>query len=191
VLDVQVDVNALGLIRGFVGEIRVSGAQLSRDGVTVGSLAFTVRNVRIADHAFKEVLGGLDNVAIPTGTGASITIDRIALTGSSTELVAHASMDRTQALEFVRRAFDDQGVAVSDIVLTPGGISVVDFEQRVQLAIGVADGALVVPDLLGAGTLELLAPQPDDSWRLTGVTVTTSGMEIVAALDAGRLLGSN
>ena len=189
-LDVKVDVNVLGIIRGFVNEIRISGTNLSRDEVTIGSLGLTVRGVGIGDHAFSEVVGGLDSVAIPLGDGASVVVDRIALSGSSTALTATASLDRTAALAFINRSFADQGVAVSDVTLTSGGVSVVVFDQRVQLAIGVADGALVVPDMLGAGALELLTPQPDDSWRLTGVTVTTSGMTIVASIDAVRLLGS-
>jgi hypothetical protein len=190
-LDVQVDLNALQLIRGFVSEIRISGTGLEEDEVTIGALAVTVRGVGIGDHAFSEVQGGLDAIAIPLGDGASVVVDRITLSGSSTNLTANAVLGRTAAIAFLERAFDDQGVTVSGIELTTGGVSLVIFEQRVVLALGVEDGALVVPDMLGAGTLELLAPQPDGPWRLTGVTVTPNGMDIVTAIDPGRIVTGN
>ena len=53
--------------------------------------------------------------------------------------------------------------------------------------LAVQDGALVVPDLLGGGPLELLAPLPDDAWHLTGASITTDGMDIDATVDVGRL----
>ncbi|MEO5703849.1 MAG: hypothetical protein ABIZ52_00205 [Candidatus Limnocylindrales bacterium] len=102
-LDVQVDVNAIGLIRGFVSEIRVSGADLER--------------------------------------------------------------------------------------VISGGISLVVFGQRVEVAVGVQDGAFVVPDLLGAGTFEILAPQPDDPWRLTGSAITPTELKLTAEVDTNKLLG--
>ena len=69
-------------------------------------------------------------------------------------------------------------------------MSLLIFGQRVELPIGAQDGALVIPDMLGAGSLELLTPLPDDPWRVTGATITANGMVIDATVDAGRLLGS-
>lgn len=187
-LDVQVDVNAIGVIRGFVSEIRVSGADLERDGVTIGSLAITARNVGIGDHAVDAISGGLDSVSIPTAAGGSILVHDIALSGSSNALTATAHLDRDAAVAFIEQAFVEQGVAATDIALTSGGISLIVFDQRVEVAIGVQDGAFVVPDLLGAGTFEILAPQPDDPWRLTGAVITPNGLELVAEVDGARLL---
>ncbi len=190
-LDVQVEVDAIGLIRGFVREIHVSGAGLERDGATIESLDVTVRAVGIGDHGFMESLGGLKGVAIPTFDGSAIMVDRITLAGSSSALTAEATLEREAALAFIQHQFDAQGIVVSDLELTPGGVSVVLFEQRVPLQIGVQDGALVIPDLLGGGPLELLAPLPDDPWRLTGATISPDGIVIDTSVDVGSLLGGN
>ncbi len=188
-LDVEVDVDAIGFIRGFVRQIHVTGTGLERDGVTIKSLDVTVEAVGIGDHAFTEALGGLRGVGIPTFDGSVISADRITLSGPSTALVAEATLDREAALAFVQHQFDVQGIAISGLELTSGGISVVIFEQRVPLQIGVQDGALVIVDVLGGGPLELLAPFPEDPWRITGATVTASGIVIDASVDAGKFLG--
>lgn len=188
-LDVQVKVDALGLIRGFVGEIRVSGSNLQRDGATIESLDVTVRTVGIGDHGFLETSGGLDGVSIQADDGAVISVDRIALSGPSTAVIAEATMDRAAALAFIQHAFEAQGVAVSGVELIDGGLAIVIFDQRVDVLVGVQDGALVIPDLLGAGPLELLSPLPADPWRLTTATIGPNGLSITATIDAGALLG--
>jgi len=190
-IDVDVDLNALGLIRGLVGEIRVSGTDLEQDGVAIGSLDVAARNVGIGDHAVGEVSGGLESVSIPTAAGGAIFVRDIALSGSSSGLTATARLDREAAIAFIEQSFVEQGVAASDVELTSGGISLIVFDQRVEVAIGVQDGAFVIPDMLGAGTFEILAPQPDDPWRLTGAVVSPNGLELVAAVDASRLLASS
>jgi hypothetical protein len=187
-LDVQVDVNALGLIRGFVSEIRVSGTNLGRDGVSIESLDVTAHGVGIGDHAFAETTGGLQGVSIPTDDGSVINVDRITLSGPSKALTAVAHLDRAGAVAFIQHALEVQGVAVTGLELTSGGIALVIFEQRVELQVGVQDGALVIPDMLGGGPLELLTPFPDDPWRLSSATLTTAGMDIDATVDASRLL---
>jgi hypothetical protein len=189
-MDVQADVDAIGLIRGFVREIHVSGKGLDRDGATIETLDVRAHGVGIGDHAFAESSGGLEGVSIPTDDGSVIRIDRISLSGPSTALLAKARLERASALAFVQHALDAQGVAVSDLQLTNGGISLVIFEQRVELQVGVQDGALMILDMLGGGPLELLTPFPNDPWRLTAATVTTAGMDIEAVVDVAALLSA-
>jgi hypothetical protein len=190
-LDVQADVDAIGLIRGFVREIRVSGTNLERDGVTISSLDIAVQGVGIGDHDFSATTGALEGVLIPTGDGSTISVDRISLSGPSTALTAKAHLDRVAALAFVQHALDSQGLVVSNLQLTNGGVSLVILDQPVELLIGIQDGALVIPDLLGGGPLDLLAPFADDPWRLTAATVTTAGMDIEAAVDARAILAGS
>jgi hypothetical protein len=187
-IDVEVEVDAIGLLRGFVGEIRISGENLEQDDVTIGKLDVTVRGVRLDDHSFAGIDGGLTGVAVPFLDFEPLLVGRMALAGGSDELTATASLDHDAALAFITRSFSEQGVQATGIELIEGGVSVVIFEQRVDLAIAVADGALVIPDVLGTGPLELLAPFPEDPWRLTGVTASFGGLEIVAAVDAGALI---
>jgi hypothetical protein len=187
-ITVEVDVDAIGLVRGFVGEIRISGENLEDDDLRIGRLDLTVRSVRLDDHTFSGIDGGLSAVAVPLFDLEPLIVSRIALSGASDGVTATASLDHDAALAFITRTFVEQGVDASGIELIDGGVSVVIFEQRVDLSIGVADGALVVPDVLGTGPLELLAPLPEDPWRFVGVTATFGGLEIVAEVDAEAVL---
>lgn len=187
-LDVEVDVDAIGLLRGFVGEIRVSGEDLVSDDVSIGALDLTVRGVRLDDHSFEALEGRLSELDVPFAGLEPLAVSRIELTGASDEVAATAFLDHDAALAFITRSFMDAGIDASGFELIDGGVSIVIFEQRVDLAIGVVDGVLVIPDVLGTGPLELLAPLPDDRWRLIGVTASFGGLEIVAAVDAGAVL---
>ncbi len=189
-LDVEVDVDAIGLLRGFVGEIRISGDALQDDDVHIETLDVTVRGLRIDDRSFDSVDGGLSGVAVPFADFEPLQVRRIELDGASEAVAATASLDHDDALAFLTRSFFDQGVDASGIELVDGGVSVVIFEQRVTLALGVIDGALVIADVLGTGPMELLAPLPEDPWRLVGVTATLAGLEIVADVDAEALLAA-
>ena len=187
-LDVKVEVDAIGLLRGFVSEIRISGTDLEDRDVRIEELAITVRGLRLDDRSFSAIDGGLQVVAIPLGGAEPLLVDRIALSGDSATVHATVQLDHAAALTFVNRSFADQGVEARDIELIDGGVSVVIFEQRVPLAFAVVDGALVIADLLGTGPMEMLAPLPDDPWRVIGVTATFAGLEIVAAVDAEGVL---
>jgi hypothetical protein len=189
-LDVEVEVDAIGLLRGFVSEIRISGEGLVDDDVTIGKLDLTVRGVRIDDQSFADVDGGLSAVAVPLFDFEPLVVNRIAFDGASDAVAATASLDHDAALAFITRSFVEQGVDASGIELIDGGVSVVIFEQRVDLAIGVADGALVIPDILGTGPMELLAPLPDDPWRFVGATATFGGLELVAEVDGAAVLAA-
>lgn len=190
-IDVQADVDAIGLMRGFVSEIRISGQDLTEGDVQIGALAVTVRGVGIGDHAFAGVTGGLDRVTISLPNGQPLQVDRIELSGDSDAVTAVARLDYDATLAFLQWSFDDVGIVVGDIELVDGGLSLMIFDQRVTLAVAVSDGMLVVPDILGAGQMDMLVPQPDDPWRLTGVRVTPDGMELQAQVDAARALAND
>lgn len=191
-LQVDVDVSGLGLVGGQIDQIHVTGTKLTvhgaNEGVTIGALDVTVRHVSIGNHAFDAVSGGLDRVAIPSADGTPLTIARIDLSGGSTAVSGAARFDAGGAVAFVTRSLADQRVDASGIQLTDGGVSLVVFGQRVELALAVEEGALLVPDALGAGPITLLEPGPDDRWRLTGVSVSPDGMEIDAVIDAAALV---
>ncbi len=189
-LDVEVDVDAIGLLRGFVGEIRISGENLENGDVQIGTLAMTVEGVRLDDRSFAGIDGGLTAVSVPLFDFEPLVVSRIQLDGASDALFATASLDHDAALAFITRSFLDQGVDASGIELVDGGVSVVIFEQRVDLTFGVVDGTLVIADVLGTGPMELLAPLPEDPWRLVGVTASLAGLEIVADVDAEVLLAA-
>jgi hypothetical protein len=190
-LDVHADVDPLGLVRGFVGEIRISGKDLIEHEVRIGTLDVVARGVGIGDHQFAAVSGGLDGVTLTLPTGQPLVIGRIELSGASDAVVAVAKLDYDAAVAFINWSFDDAGLAIGDVELIDGGVSAQIFDQRVELDVAVVDDALVIPDILGAGQMDLLVPQPDDSWRLTGVSVSPDGMELQALVDVSELIAAD
>ena len=189
-LDVRADLNALDLLRGVVGRIQVTGRDLERPGMTIATLDVTASEVGIGDHAFASAAGSLDGVTIHLNDGSDLALQSIGVSGPSTDITAVARLDAAQATTFIKHAFDEQGVSVGDIRLAEGGVSFVIFEQRVTVPLQVENGALVVPDLLGNGPLELLAPQDGDPWRLTSMSISAAGMELDATVDGDRLLAN-
>lgn len=191
-LQIDATVTGVGLLGGSIDEIHVRGSNLelagANKGVTIGKLDVTVGQVSIGDHAFKTVSGGLDDVSFPMFGGTPVTISRIDLSGASTAVLGAAQLGPSDAIAFVTRTFADAGVQVDGVQLEDGSVAVMVFGQRVELGIGVEDGALVVPDALGAGPITLLEPGPDDQWRLTGASVTPGGLEIDGLMNAAALL---
>jgi hypothetical protein len=191
-LQIDASVTGLGLVGGSIDEVHVRGSNLAvrgaHAGVTLGKVDVTLRQVSIGDHGFRSVSGGLDDVTFPMADGTHVTISRIELTGASTAVTGAAQFTPKDAISFITQTFADAGVAATEVQLGDGAVSVMVFGQRVELAIDVEDGALVVPDALGGGPITLLEPGPDDQWRLTGASVTPGGLEIDAVMNAAALL---
>jgi hypothetical protein len=191
-LQIDATVTGQGLLGGSVDDIRVRGSNLAvrgaDAGVTIGKLDVSVRHVSIGNHAFQAVSGGLDDVSFPMSSGLPLTIFHIDLTGASSAVTGEAQFRPDEAVAFITRSFADAGVHVEDVQLEDGAVSVMVFGQRIELGIGVQDGALVVPDAVGGGPITLLEPGPDDQWRLTGASVTPGGLEIDAVVNAAVVL---
>ena len=193
-LQVDVTASGAGLVEGRVDQIHVTGRHLVtsgvNDGVTIGSLDVTISRASIGDHSFDAVTGGLDDVGIPMANGDPLLISHIDLTGGSNAVTGSARFSVPEAIAFLTRSLADQGVAVDGVELEDDGVSLVVFGQRVSLGVGVQDGALLIPDALGAGPVTLIEPGPDDRWRLTGVSVSANGMDIDVVVDADALLAT-
>ena len=191
-LQVNVTITGTGLVGGAIDVIQVRGTNLAltgaHTGVTIGKLDVTVRQVLIGDHSFKAVSGGLDDVTFALASGAPLTISRIDLTGASDAVTGAAQFGATESIAFVTQLFADTGVNATDVQLSDGTVAATVFDQHIELPVGVEDGALVVPDALGAGPITLIEPGPDDQWRLTGASVTPGGIEIDAVMTAKALL---
>lgn len=184
-LDIEVDVNAVGLARGFVNEIRVSGSGLETEDLAIGSLQVTLRGVRISDHyPFDEVTGRLGGVVVPWAGRVPISVRSVTLSGPSTDVVAQATLDPDQAMVLIRNAFADAGLEPTNVELVDGAVAVEIAGQRLELALIVVDGALVVPTPAGF-SVEVLEPDADDAWRVLAVSVSPSGLRIDASLDPG------
>lgn len=183
-LEVEVDIDALDLVRGLVSEIRISGTDLAADGVEIGSLEVTVRRVGIGARDFKALDGRLSDVRVPLDIGPSVPVGRIKLSGPSTDVRATATLDAASAAELVRTALSDVGIAVDGVELIDGGVAVSILGRQADVGIAVVDGALVVPAFLGATSVSIISPKSGDPWRITAFSASPAGFDIEASVDA-------
>lgn len=186
-VDVQVELDPVGLLLGSIDSIHVTGSSLETADATIGALDLTFGGVSTTTHAFTSVSGTLRNVTLPFAQNTELVLDTITVDGSSSDMRAVADLDIRASLSLIGNAFADAGIPVDDVELANGGISTTIFGQAVQIAIGVDSGSLVLLDVAGGGPMSIVAAAPDDPWRITGVTVTPSGMTIQAAIGAAGL----
>ena len=190
-LDIEVDCNVFGLLTGTVDRIRVRGANLARGGVTVGALDVTLTDASTSGRAFGAVDGTLALIQVPIDDATALTIDEVRLARSSADMTAVATLDRAAAILLIEFAFAQGGVDVSGIELGAGTVAFQVFGTRAQVPLGVEDGAIVVVDPFGTGSLEVVRPGENDGRRFTGVVVAPGGLTIDASLDLEKLLGTS
>ena len=188
-IEVDVEVSDLGLVRGTIDRIHVTGANLSADRLRIGSLDVTANGVGIVDHAFGSMTGTLDAVVLWRGDGTEIQAREVRLAGPSDEVEATATIGRAAALEIIRRALEGAGLPTGNLALINGGVRLTVLGQPTDIALRAVDGALAIAgSIAGGGSLVVFGPEPGDPWRITGVTVSPDGLEVDALLDLGSLL---
>ena len=187
-VDVEVDLNPVGLLLGSIDRIHVTGSGLEAEGARIGEMDMTVTDVSTTTRRFRTASGHLRGVELPFLQSQTIVITAIDLDGPYGDVDAVANLDVRASLALVGNAFADAGVAVEEVELIDGGVALTLFGQRVEVPIGVDQGALVLPDVAGSGQVVIAEPGPDDPWRLTGVRVTRSGFAIDVALEPEDVL---
>jgi hypothetical protein len=187
-LDVDVDLNVFGLVTGTVDRIHVRGSDVQRGDVTIGALDVSATDVATSGRSFRDIAGTLASMSFPLDDGTSLAIDDVSLDGPSDAMAAVATLGHEAAAQLIVAAFADSGVEVSGVDLGAGTVAFEAFGARVEVPIGVEDGAIVVIDPFGTGSLEVIRPGEEDPWGFTGVAVTPGGLTIDAIVDAGRLL---
>lgn len=182
-LGIDVSVDSLNLIQGRIDRIHVTGTDLHAGGMTFGTLDVTATDVAIGDHSFDSIQGTLGSVVLTRSDGTSLDADRIVLSGPSTAVDATATIARDAAIAMVRGALTQAGLPTDGIELVDGGVRLQLLGQRTDVAIGVVDGSLTIAAALAGGQVVLLGPSAGDPWRLSGVTIAPTGMQVQAIAD--------
>jgi len=195
-LDIDVDCNVFGLLRGKVDRIHVHGTDLRRGStfpgsVTIGALDLTLTDVATSGHSFGNATGTLAALDVPLDDGSTVTIDQVTLAGPSDKLGAVGTLGQRAATRLIESAFAEGGVDVTGVELGSGTIAFEIFGARAEVPIGVTSGSVVVVDPFGQGDFELITPGQNDGWRFTGAGVTPNGMTVEANLDVEKLLSAS
>jgi hypothetical protein len=187
-LDVEVDVDPIGLLRGLVSEIRISGTDLEADGARLGSLTLVLRDVRIGDRSFADASGATQSIDLVLADGSPISVSSVTLSGASTAVEALASLEATAAAALIRAGLADAGLALAEVELIDGGVAFDVLGERVEVALAVEGGAVVVASVAGLASVPVVSPAVGDPWRIVAVTVKPTGILIEATVDAEGLL---
>ena len=187
-IEVEVEINPVTLMLGSIDRIRVTGANLQAEGVDIAVVDLTLTDVLTGSRTFAGLSGRLTGVSLPFVQSSTLVIETIELSGPSGDVTATSRLDLRASLALIGNAFADAGIAVESLELVDGGVAFGLFNQRVVVPVGVDTGALLIPDVAG-GQLVIVEPGPDDPWRITGVAVTPSGMEILVLLEPEEVVG--
>lgn len=187
-LDIEVSLDPLGLLRGTVDRIHVTGANLQASGASVGTLDVTATDVAIGDHTFDSIEGSLRSVVLTLAGGGTIGVDRVELSGPSSAVDATASIAQGASIDLVRGALAEAGLPVESIELIDGGVRVQVLGQRTDVAIGVVDGSLAIAGAFSGGRIVQFGPSSGDAWRLTSVAISPEGMQVHATADLAQAL---
>ncbi len=189
-VEIEVDLNPVGLLLGTIDRIHVTGSGLQAEGAVIGELDMTITDVSTSSRTFRTASGRLRDIELPFVQASTLVITSIVLDGPYGDVDAVALLDVRASLTLIGNTFADAGVAVEQLELIDGGVAFVILGQRVEVPLAVDEGALVLPDVGGGGQMVVVEPGPDDPWRLTGVRVTPSGFEVDVALEPEGMLGS-
>jgi hypothetical protein len=189
-LEIDVDPDAVSLLRGKVAGIHMTGTDLEASWLDVGSLDVTITGVAILGRSFDSVTGRLESVTLRRSDGSEIQAHEVKVSGPSDAVEATGSVGREAALELVRRALEATGLPIGDVELIDGGVRVNVLGQRTDVALGAADGSVAIAgSIAGGGPIVVFGPEPGDPWRITGVAVSPDGLEVEARIDLGSVLG--
>lgn len=189
-VSIEVDVDGLGLLGGYVDRVRITGDDLVAGESQIGALDVTMRRVGLADRDFASIAGSLESVTVQLGDGTSVEVPEIRLSGPSASVLADARVGAAGAEALVVSALATAGLAVDRVGLAEGGVALELLGLQVIVPLTVVDGAVVATSFMGLAQLAVIAPAADDPWRVTGLKVLPTGLDIEASIDLERALGN-
>jgi len=188
-IDVDVDVDPLGLLSGRIREIRVRGTNLESNGARIGTVDVTAEDVGIFDRAFHGLDGRLEDLDMALADGTVVRIGTVTLTGPSTDVTAIAQLSPTDAVKLIRASLGKADVVVDSVELVDGGVALTVLGQRAAIGLSVEDGRIVIHPPFTNVTVPIMESAPGDPWRFTSVQANPNGLGIRASVDVSRVLG--
>lgn len=186
---IEVDVDGLGLLGGYVERVRIRGDDLVAGEARIGVVDVTLRQVGLGARDFVSITGGLESVTVQLGDGTSVEVTQVRLSGPSANVRADARVDAPNAEALVVSALANAGLAVDRVSLADGGVALELLGLRVVVPLTVVDGAVVATSFMGLARLPVIAPAADDPWHVTGLKVLPGGLDVEASIDLERAFG--
>lgn len=182
-LEIDASVETLGLLRGTIDRIHITGSDVVSSGSTIARLDVTLARVSIGDQSFESIEGDLDGVVLGRPDGTRIGLDRVSLAGPSSEVRAEALLGREATIELARAALSGAGLPIDGIELVDGGLRITVLGQLTVVAIGVVDASITIAGSIAGVSIALFGPAAGDPWRITGVSTGLGGLVVHAVVD--------
>jgi hypothetical protein len=175
---VDVSVSLGGLLRGRIDRIHVTGSGLTEGTVLVGTLDATITNASVVDHTFEDASGRLGQVRVTLLDGTPIEIATVTLAGSSTGLLGTGEVGAAQVTGLLEARLRQAGVPVDRVTFESGGIFLTAAGRRSEATLAASNGALIFDVGGGRAAVPIFEPGAGDSWTLTSVVITATGITI-------------
>jgi hypothetical protein len=185
-VDVLTDASVTGVfLGGRIDRVRITGTNLSEPSTTIGGLDVVLSGVSILDRTFESASGTIAGASVEIdGSSTPIQIPAVALSGSSSALVATVQLGVPEA-EALLRGRITRSVPVDEIRLTADGADLVVHGQVVHARLVVTSDTLtLVPDSPLPSAVILSAPSAS-AWRIQSVQVDPTGVRIAISISLG------
>lgn len=190
----SVDVAAnppLVLLVGHADRLRIRSTDASLGDLHAAGLDLTLADVDLFARRAVSIDGALSGVSLPAVDGATVTAARVSVHGLAGSAAAIAEVDTEGARELAVTALRvATGLSAGVTLTSPNRLSVAIPGRQVGARLVVESGALVLrPDSAALPVVTLLRPGAGQPFRLTGVSVTETGLALQGTIDVNALLG--
>lgn len=194
--DTRVDVVAsppTDLIGLRADRVRIRATDATFRGLAIGDLDVMLDEVDLAARTAATVDGRLSGVEVPDVGGAPLRLELVRLAGGGEAVTATTTIARAAAERLLADAIG------RSTGIRPSAVSLVSPDRIVVvLGPGTADGRFSVTaagDLVirvtagpgSGGEIPVLRGGIDVPWRLTGVSVDSTGVQLLGVLTVGLL----
>jgi hypothetical protein len=185
--NIKVSVDLLGpqLLSGAAQSVRLEGDDVGVPNGVVSHVDVTLDDVSLADHTFSAVSGTLTGVRLNAPAGP-VTVGTVKLDGPSQRMRATGSISASESRKLVRNFARGAGIAVDNVQLKNGMVTLQNGSQTQDVSLSVAGNALVL-DQPGRPSTVLVAPAPSEKWQISSVDVSPAGISVGLEVDAQGL----
>jgi hypothetical protein len=177
------------LLHGRVDAIVIEGRNVRLGSTSAETVTATLADVSIADRSFSAIDGTLSGVELALADGETLRIDRVDLSGPSTAIVAVGQVSAKALEAAIAEQLKSQGIGRDQVSVTNGEIRLVVEGRTVLASVSVEGSALILSTQSPLGSVPILRPPADGSWRLVDVSLTSAGADFTLDIRASAVTG--
>jgi hypothetical protein len=174
------------LILGRSRQVTLSATKVDAAPAQIGSLTLSLGNVNFFDRTFDTVNGSLNDVSLTLG-GATVAAESATVAGPANAATVTATFAASQVVQLLTVVAAHNGLKLDNVAVSDSGVAVAVHGVTAAAQLSVKGGALLLDPGTGQ-TVVLLQPTKGDTWSLTDVWFTPSGMNLSGTVDVDQIV---